>query len=303
VETMRGSEGGARGASLLSVIDRTCTPMGARALRERLLAPLVDREAIVRRLDAVEALLADPSALGDLRTELSDVLDLQRLTARASCGRAHARDLVALRQSLLRLPAVVACLDRITRPPALEALYAGFDVLADVADDIGRTLVDDPPLPVKEGGLIRRGHNAELDELHDLAQDGVQWMARFQAREIERTGIQNLKVGFNRVFGYYIELTHAGSKGVTLPPDYHRKQTTKNAERYVTDELKAFENKVLRAEERSKALEYELFVALRERVAAATARLLDTATRVAELDVFAGLAALAQERGYRKPLV
>ncbi|MEZ5967352.1 MAG: DNA mismatch repair protein MutS [Planctomycetota bacterium] len=303
VDTLRGAGAGERGTPLLAILDQTCTPMGARLLRDWLLAPLLEVAAIHERQSAVAELLGDADLRVRLRAELAEVHDLQRLTARTSCGRANARDLVALAKSLQRLPAVVAALDGCARQGALERLHRGFDVLADVAEDIASSLVDEPPVPIKEGGLIRPGHSSDLDELVELARDSMQWMARFQAREVERTGIQNLKVGFNRVFGYYIEITHAGARGSEIPADYHRKQTTKNAERYVTDELKTFETKVLQAEERSKALEHDLFLALRERAATATERLQDTAARVAELDCLLSLAQVAQERGYCRPTV
>jgi len=301
VETMRGGAGTERGTPLLAILDRTGTPMGARLLREWLLAPLVDVAAITARQEAVAELAAAAETAAALRTELAEVHDLARLTARTSCGRANARDLVALADSLRRLPGVAAALSGMQSATLCE--LRAFDPLADVAADIGTTLVDEPPIPIKEGGLIRAGHCADLDELLELARDSMQWMARYQAREIERTGIAGLKVGFNRVFGYYIEITHAGARGGEIPSDYHRKQTTKNAERYVTDELKTFETKVLQAEERSKALEYDLFLALRERVAKATARLQDTAGSVAELDCLLSLALVAKERGYCRPVV
>jgi DNA mismatch repair protein MutS len=302
VDTLRAGQSGERGASLLAILDATCTPMGARLLREWLLAPLVDLAAIAARHDAVAELCAHPDALARARAELAEVLDLQRLTTRASCGRANARDLVGLKLSLLRLPAVVSALADLPGG-VVAARVRDLDVLADLAADIGATLVDEPPIPLKEGGLIRPGCAGELDELVALARDSMQWMARYQAREIERTGIANLKVGFNKVFGYYLEITHAGARSGEIPKDYHRKQTTKNSERYVTDELKTFETKVLSAEERSQALEYDLFLALRERVAAVTKRLQATAQRVAELDCLLSLAHVAKERSYVRPLL
>ncbi len=303
VETMRGGSSGERGTALLTILDETCTPMGARLLRDWLLAPLTDLASIRARQDAVAALVDATGALDGIRTELGGILDLERLTTRASCGRANARDLAALGASLRRLPPIVTATAGIAASPTLTALQGGIDVLADLVADIAATLTDEPPLAVRDGGMIRRGHSRDLDELLELAHDSKQWMARFQAREIERTGVQNLKVGFNRVFGYYIEITHAGARGGEIPADYVRKQTTKNSERYVTDELKTFETKVLRAEEQAKALEYDLFVALRERIAAATSRLQDTAARVAELDAYASLAHVARLRGFKRPVV
>jgi DNA mismatch repair protein MutS len=298
VETMRGSDGG---KSLLEVIDRTHTPMGGRLLRAFLLAPLTDVDAIAARQDAVAELVADRALRQALADSLKEVLDLERLTARAAFGRAHGRDLVALGQSLAPLPAVQSRL-RDCRSPTLRRLADELDPLPDVAQAIAGKLVDEPQLGIKDGGLIRGGWHRELDELRLLAADSTAWLARYQQQLGERTGIASLKVGFNKVFGYYIEVTHT-HREVALPADFVRKQTTKNAERYVTDELSAFESKVLKAEENGKALEYELFTALRGEVGAQVARLQRTAALVAELDVYCGLATVAADRGYCRPVV
>ncbi len=292
--------GDGQGQSLLGVLDRTRTPMGARRLREWVLAPLVDLPAILRRQDAVAELHRDAALLRAVQDALGKVLDLQRLNARVSCGRANARDLLGLRQSLQQLPRLAAALAP-CRSDALAAI-AGLDPLADVADLIARGIAAEAPLALRDGGLIAAGFAAELDELRAIASDSRAWMAQFQAREVARSGIQNLKVGFNRVFGYFIEVTH-GNRHVPVPADYVRKQTTKNAERYITDELKAFETKVLTADERAKELEYELFCQVRDQVAVQAQRLQASAALVAELDACAGLAAVAVERDYHRPLV
>jgi DNA mismatch repair protein MutS len=297
VQTMRDAEG----TSLLSILDRTSTPMGARLLRHWLLAPLAQLPPILRRQEAVGELFDDGGLRTLVVTQLGAVLDLERLSSRAAFGRANGRDLQGLRQSLDRLPTICARL-RECRATRLCELAAAIDPLPDLAAAIAAALVDEPPLTIKEGGLIREGHHAELDELRTLARDSSEWLARYQGELVERTGIPSLKVGFNKVFGYYIEITHT-HREVALPPEFVRKQTTKNAERYVTDALRTFETKVLKAEENGKALEYELFTALREQVAAAVPRLQRTAQAVAELDALAGLATVARERDYCRPVV
>ncbi len=298
VETIRGD---GAGTPLLKILDHTRTPMGTRLLRERLLAPLTVLDAVNDRLDAVTELFDDATRARGLHDALAGVQDLQRLTTRISCGRANARDLVALRASLDRLPAVRTALEG-AQSARLAAIHRDLDPLDDLRQELATHLVDEPPTTIKEGGMIREGCDAELDELRVLARDSKQWLATFQARQSETLGIPNLKVGFNKVFGYYIEITH-GNRGKELPADYVRKQTTKNAERYVTDELKHFETKVLKAEDSSKQLEYELFDALRQRVAHHTERLQRTADLLAEADVHQGLAVCAKERGYCRPKV
>ncbi len=287
------------GTPLLHILDRTRTPMGARLLRGWLLAPLIELDAIQARQSAVVELFETPSTAAALAQCLQHVLDLERLGARAAFGRAHGRDLLALCQSLDPLPEVrLALLE--CRSPTLRRLGEQLDPLPDLAERIQQTLVDEPPLGIKDGGLVRVGHDPQLDELRTLARDSSAWLSRYQQELVERTGIPSLKVGFNKVFGYYIEVTHT-HKEVVLPPEFVRKQTTKNAERYVTDALRTFESKVLKAEDNSKALEYELFCALRTEVAGAVARLQRTAAVVAELDVYLAFAHVAHDRGYCRP--
>jgi DNA mismatch repair protein MutS len=287
-----------REGSLLSVIDRTITPMGARLLADWLNYPLTEQASIESRLDSVDELLHDHRVREELRASLQEAFDLQRLTARVSTGRASPRDLGAVGRTLRLLPRLKA---KITgrRASLLRELEGRMELCPDLREAIDAALVDEPPLNAKDGDLIRAGYNAELDGLRKIASEGKGWIARFQAQEITRTGINSLKVGFNQVFGYYIEITHVHAG--KAPSDYRRVQTLKNAERYTTPELKEYEEKVLTAEEKSRQLEQELFLALRERVAVQTPRLLATAEVLATLDVLASLAELAGSRQYCRP--
>jgi DNA mismatch repair protein MutS len=300
LELTRTLRDGSRDGSLLAVLDRTVSPMGARLLAEWVVAPLGEREAIERRLDAVAELLDDHGLRAELRAVLGDAYDLQRLTARVSTGRATPRDLSAVGRTLGLLPRLKA---KITarRAALLRDLEARLELCADLREMLDSALVENPPLSAREGGVIRRGYDAELDEAHALCSDGKGWIARYQAQEITRTGIGSLKVGFNEVHGYYIEVTHTHT--ARIPSDYQRRQTLKNAERYITPELKAHEEKVLGAQERIGQRETELFNALRERVGAQTGRLLQTAEVLAWLDVLAALAELAAERNYCRPVI
>lgn len=289
---------GERQGSLLHAIDRTVTTMGARLLKEWLLAPLLDRKRIEGRLDAVTELKEQASFRRDLRKLLEQVPDLPRLTTRASTGRATPRDLAAFAMALKQLPGIKASVAA-RRSTLLQELEVGLELCPDLREKLDGALVEAPPLNAREGGLVRHGHHAELDQLRDVSKGGKEWLTRFEADEVKRTGIPSLKVGFNKVFGYYIEVTHAQSG--KIPTDYQRKQTLKNAERYVTPELKTYEDKVLRAEDRARELEYELFVQLRELVAQQARRLLQTAEVLATLDVLAALAELADAQGYCRP--
>jgi DNA mismatch repair protein MutS len=298
LELTRTLREGEREGSLLAMLDRTVTPMGARLLQEWVVAPLAERLAIEGRLESVAELKDDPGLRGHLRARLEEAYDLQRLTARVSTGRASPRDLAAVARTLRLLPELKA---KITarRAPLLRDLERRLELCPDLRQALDETLVDDPPLSPREGDIIKRGYDASLDELHTIARGGKDWILKFQADEITRTGIPSLKVGFNKVFGYYIEVTHTHVG--KIPDNYQRKQTLKNAERYITPELKEYEEKVLTAEEKIHQREYELFVALRDRVAAQTARLLQTAEVLATLDVLAALAELAEARHYCRP--
>ncbi|MBI1829943.1 MAG: DNA mismatch repair protein MutS, partial [Planctomycetes bacterium] len=289
---------GERQGSLLAAIDRTVTTMGARLLQEWVMAPLADRTAIEARLDGVTELLENASLRDELRRTLDEIHDLPRLASRASTGRALPRDLAAIARTLRFLPTIKAKIAA-RKSAKLRELELGLELCPDLRATLDAALVDDPPLSAKEGGLIKPGYAKDLDELRDIAKGGKEWIARLQASEITRTGINSLKVGFNQVFGYYIEITHVHAAKV--PADYQRKQTLKNAERYITPELKEYEEKVLSAEEKSHAREYEIFLHLRDLVAKETHRLLQAGDVLAQLDVLAALAELAMSRQYVRP--
>jgi DNA mismatch repair protein MutS len=298
LELTRTLREGSREGSLLSILDRTVTPMGARLLHEWLLTPLAVLADIECRLDAVAEFVQEHSLRREIRGLLDQAFDLQRLTARASTGRASPRDLGAVAGTLRLLPQIKAKATG-RRSALLRELESKLELCADLRQALDSALVEKLPLTAREGGVIRRGYDAALDELHAVASGGKEWIARFQAQEVVRTGIPSLKVGFNRVFGYYIEVTHVHVE--KIPKDYQRKQTLKNAERYITPELKKYEEKVLTAEEKIYQREYELFVALRERVAEETQRLLQTAEVLAAMDVLAALAEVAVSRRYCRP--
>ena len=292
--------GGRREGTLLDTIDQTLTPMGGRLLREWLVAPLREPEPILYRQRGVGELVEGPFLREDLRELLRDVLDIERLVAKVSTGRANARDLVGLSLSLAVVRPLFDKLDG-AYSKILGDLREALDPLDELVAKVTSTLVDQPPTTLREGSLVREGIDESLDELRAIAKGGKQWMARFQAEEIERTGMPGLKIGFNSVFGYFLEVPRGQVDRV--PETYVRKQTLKNAERYITPELKEFEDKVLRAEERSHALEYDLFSALRDEVACQVPRILGTAQALAALDVVSGLAQTAAERRYVAPTV
>ncbi len=284
---------GGEASTLLAVLDRTMTPMGARLLRQWLLAPLTDPAAIAARHDAVGALVADEPCRTALREALDGVRDLERLGAKAAARRATPRDLGALRDSFARLPRLAERLE------GLYSLDRGFDPLADLAASLAAALVDRPPAALGDGDVIRPGFAPALDELRALRDGGRSYIASLQARERARTGIASLKVGYNKVFGYFIEVTRANQASV--PADYERRQTLTGAERYVTPELKAHEAKVLGAEEEIARLEERLFAEAREGVGAAIARVQETASRVAAADTLASLADVAAHHQYVRP--
>jgi len=299
LEVVAGSEGGAKG-SLLDEIDRTVTSMGARLLRAWLLRPLASLERIRDRLDAVEELAFRTTERGKYRETLKSVHDLERLVARAALGTAGPRDLVALRQSLAAIPRLKLLLEPL-QAPLVRSLTASLDELADLRDDIERTLIDEPPAFTRDGGFTRDGVDAGLDELRAISRSGRQVIADMEERERERTGIGSLKVRFNRVFGYYIEISKSNLHAV--PADYHRKQTIAGGERFTTPALKEYEEKVLGADERILARELELFEALRLRVAAESPRIQESARALSALDVLAALAETAAVANYTKPHV
>ena len=299
LELLEASDGSARN-SLFGVLDGSVTPMGARLLRQWLLRPLTDPAAIGERQDAVEALVAAPAARARLRALLGRVGDLERLTSRATLGVAHARDLVGLRTCLAPLADVrAACAGLAT--PLLGQARAELADLDDLRALLAQALTDEPPLTLHDGGLIREGWHEGLAALVRDAREAREWIAGLEGRERARTGIASLRVRFNRVFGYGIEVTHAHTGRV--PAEYVRRQTLSGAERYVTEALKAYEARVLGADERRRRLELELFEDVRRRVAARAPELLATARALARLDTLAALAEVAHARGHVRPVV
>ena len=299
LEVVVGSEGGPQG-TLLHEIDRTVTSMAGRLLRAWLLRPLCSLERIRDRLDAVEELAFRSTERGKFRDTLKSVHDLERLVGRAALGTAGPRDLVSLRQSLAAVPRITLLLTEV-QAPLLRSLVAELDELSDVRDLIERTLIDEPPALTREGGFTRDGVDPELDDLRTISRSGKQVIADMEERERGRTGIASLKVRFNRVFGYYIEISKANLHNV--PDDYQRKQTIAGGERFTTPALKEYEAKVLGADERILERELEIFEELRTKVAAESPRVQDTARALATLDVLAGLAETAAVANYTKPYV
>ncbi len=298
VTTLRDGQTGA--GTLLWLLDATQTPMGARLLRGWLARPLLRAAAVDVRLDAVAAWHDDMIAREDVRAELKRVSDLERLVARAVTGRVLPRDLVALREGLKRLPALrVLLADQ--QAARLDDLAAEMVDLSGLVDFLDQALADEPPPVLKDGGVIRAGYSPDLDELRALATQGKGWISELEATERAATGIGNLKVGYNQVFGYYLEVTR--SQLHLVPERYIRKQTLANAERYFSPELKEYEAKVLGAEERLAALEAELFSGVRERIAAEAEPIGRNARAIAEADVYAALAHVAAERGYTRPVL
>jgi len=289
-----------RKGSLLGVLDRTVTAMGGRQLRQWINQPLVDVERIGQRQEAVAELASAALVRQDVRAALDGVYDLERLNGKIAMANANGKDLAALRDSLRRLPGLLEMMEDLRAGLCMQ-LRSDIDPMPDVTGLIETALVDDPPFVLREGGLIRDGFNADLDELRTISREGKGWIARLEAEQRERTGISSLKVRYNKVFGYYIEITRSHFDRV--PDDYIRKQTLANAERYITPELKEYEDKVLGAEDRLVELEYELFQQLRRSVAAQGERLQRTASALAILDVLASLADVAHEQNYVTPQV
>ncbi len=287
--------------TLVAALDVTVTGMGARLLRSWILRPLIERSAIEERLDAVAHLVQQTVVRGEIRKELRGIQDLERLTSRITLGQAGPRELVALRKSLAQLPVLR---NFVTPPPAggsalLRRLHDEIDELTDVREVLESSIADEPPAVATDPGMIRSGFHTELDELRDLSQQSKQIIASMEERERKRTGINSLKIRFNQVFGYYIEISRANFH--LAPQDYERKQTLVNAERFTSPELKEYERKVLAADERIVDIERRLFIEIRSSIAAKAARLRRTAAAVAQLDVLACLAKLAADRGYIRP--
>ena len=299
LNVLEGADGG-RAGSLLETVDRTATPMGGRLLRQWLLRPLVTIARIQDRLDAVEDFAFRTTDRAKVREVLKGLHDIERLVSRISLGTAGPRDLAALGHSLALLPRLRA-LAVALQSPLVKSLVEEIDELADIRDDLARTLVDEPPAVARDGGVIRDGIDPDLDDLRSTSRGGKASIAAMEEAERTRTGISSLKIRFNRVFGYFIEVSKSNLHAV--PPDYLRKQTIAGGERFITPALKEYEDKVLGADERIAARELALFEALRGRVAVEAPRVLDTARAVATLDVLAALAETATAGNYTKPVM
>lgn len=298
LELVKNMRDGSKRGTLMDVLDFTSTSMGARKLRSWIECPLLDVGHIKQRQDAVAELLEDNLLREAVTEKLKTVFDLERIISRIEVGSANARDLVALRTSLSVLPELKDLLAKCSSS-SLQKIYRNMHLHTELNDELQCAVVDEPPFSVREGGMIKSGYNGELDELHLIAQDNKTWMQNFEQKIKDETGIKTLKVGFNKVFGYYIEVSKGQSSSV---PDYFvRKQTLVNAERYIVPELKDFENKILSAKEKIQQLEYYLFSCLREKVRAKIAELQQTARAVASVDVLTALAMAAYKYNYVRP--
>ncbi|MFZ2410478.1 MAG: DNA mismatch repair protein MutS, partial [Candidatus Methanoperedens sp.] len=301
LEIIQGVRGETTG-SLLSVINRTKTPMGGRLLRRWLLLPLISVNKITERLDAVDEIVKKTLLRYDLRQQFSIIRDIERLIGRIVYGNSNARDLIALKVSLTAVPEIIKSLkESDVKSGLLSGLMAQLGDYSDIVSLLERAIVDEPPVSVREGGMIKEGYNEKLDELKNLSHHGKDWIAQMQQKERERTGIKSLKIGYNSVFGYYIEVTKANLSQV--PQDYIRKQTTANGERFYTPELKEKEVMILSADEKRMALEYELFTGINSVVAGKAKELQTTAQAIGELDVLANFAEAAVNNRYVRPEV
>ena len=288
--------------TLLGVLDRTSTPMGARKLRDWILHPLRDLATLTARLDLVDSLLAEPYLLTKLRDSLKNIRDIERTTGRLSQGSGNARDLKSLQTSLERIPDLKSDLSAVSQTSGLHAqLLNAIEEFPGLVQTLQDALVDEPPAQLKDGGIIRDGHSGALDELRSASRSGKQWIAEMQQSERKRTGIETLKIKFNNVFGYFIEITK--SKADQAPDDYTRKQTMANAERFITPELKEVEGKVLGADDRAKSLEYDEFIKLRAGVTDDLVPLQNTADALATLDVLISFAETAQLYQHTRPVL
>ncbi len=286
--------------TLLWVLDKTSTSMGGRLLRRWLNNPLIEANKINKRLDAVSELKNNIILKGDIVEALKKVYDIERLAGKISYGSANGRDLISLKSSAKQLPEVKRILSQ-SQSKLLTELYSELDTLDDIYELIEKTIVDDPPISVKEGGLIKLGYDEEIDRLKTATTDGKNWIIELEAKEREKTGIKGLKVGFNKVFGYYIEVTKSN---ISLVPDrYIRKQTLTNGERYITEELKNLENQILGAEEKVVNLEYNVFVEVRDKIESQVERVQKTAGIIATLDTLCSLATVAEDQNYVRPEV
>ncbi len=297
VETLREKQ---KRGSLLWVLDKTKTAMGARMLRGYLEQPLIDKRQIEQRLEAIEELNEQLITREELREYLSPIYDLERLMGRISYQTANPRDLIAFKLSLSMLPHLLLLLGEMTSP-LLQSVYKELDTLDDLYDLIECSIQEEPPISIREGNIIKDGYHKDVDKFRIAKTEGKSWLAKIETKERERTGIKNLRIKFNKVFGYYLEVTNS-YKGM-VPEDYIRKQTLTNAERYITPELKELEDTILGAEEKLTALEYELFTKIRDQIAKEAERIQKTAKAVAKLDVLTSLAFVADKNNYVRPSI
>ena len=297
VETLREKQ---KRGSLLWVLDKTKTAMGARTLRKYVEQPLIDKKSIVKRLDAVAELKDNAICREEIREYLNPVYDLERLVGKITYQSANPRDLIAFQSSLSMLPSV-KCILKDMESDLLKEIYEELDPLEELCDLVGRAIQEEPPLAMKEGGIIKDGYNEEVDRLRKAKSEGKNWLADLETKEREKTGIKNLRIRYNKVFGYYLEVTNSFKD---LVPDYYtRKQTLANAERYIIPELKELEDTILGAEDKLCALEYELYCEVRNTIAAELTRIQRTAKSVAKLDVIASLALVAERNNYVRPKI
>jgi DNA mismatch repair protein MutS len=288
--------------TLLETIDQTATGMGSRMLRAWVCMPLREVKAIEARQDAIEELVNDDELCADIRKQFKYIADLERIAARISTYRTMPKDLVALGITLATIPQIRTTLEK-CGAAMLKNLRGGCDSMDELADLLGRAIEPEPPSHLRDGGVIRGGFNEQLDKLRSISKDGQSWLAEYQQREIERTGIERLKIGFNKVFGYYIELSHAAADKANIPAEYVRKQTIKNAERYITDELKKYEEQALGARDKALELELNLFEQVRDETTKYIRRLQALAQTLASLDCIAALASLARQNHYIRPQI
>lgn len=303
LELVRNLQDSSRNGTLLQILDHTLTSMGARQLRQWIMEPLNAREEIQKRLEGVEELYENVTLKDKITVLLKGIADIERINSRIGVRSANARDLVSLRYSLEKIPQLISVLEEASSG-ILKEIQKNLNALPELTEDIRNALVDNPPLTLKDGGVIRDGYEEKLDELREITRDSKGWINRLREKEIKRTGVSNLKIGFNKVFGYYIEITKANLKGVeNLPDDYQRKQTLVNAERYITTEMKEKEEIILDAEEKINILELQLFEDLRERAARFTNEIKATAQAVATLDCLYSLSRAAILGNYTKPSI
>lgn len=296
-ETLREKQ---KRGSLLWVLDKTKTAMGARTLRKQIEQPLIDRQSIVDRLDAVEELKQNVISREEIREYLGPVYDLERLVTKITYQSANPRDLMAFKNSLSMLPHIKYILEEM-QSSLLKEIYENLDTLQDLCALIEESIKEDPPIAMKEGGIIKDGYSEEVDRLRNAKSDGKEWLAKLEEEEREKTGIKNLKIRFNKVFGYYLEVTNSFKN---LVPDYYmRKQTLANAERYIIPELKELEDTILGAEDKLYALEYQLYAEVRDKIAEEVLRIQQTAKAVAQIDAFASLALVAERNNYVRPQI